>query len=109
LILFAFNTWHAVALLLLFVIGLSATSVFASSNALIQLSVPNQIRGRVMALFSVALQGMISIGQLAMGAAADTLRVPVVVAGCGTALLVVTFVLAIALFRMPQDVTHIIN
>lgn len=106
LILFALNTWHALALLLLFVIGLSATTVFASSNALIQLSVPNQIRGRVMALFSVALQGMISIGQLAMGAAADKIRVPVVVAGCGAVLLVVSFVLAYRLFRMPQDDTH---
>lgn len=99
LILFAFNPWHSTALVLLFVIGLSATTVFATSNALIQLSVPDQIRGRVMALFGVALQGMISIGQLVMGAAADKISVPFVVAGTGAILLILTSMLGIKLFR----------
>lgn len=101
LILFAFNPWHGPALLILFAIGFSATTVFASSNTLIQLAVPDQLRGRVMALFSVALQGMISLGQLVLGSAADRISVPGVVAISGGLLLIVTSVLAMALYRTP--------
>jgi MFS-type transporter involved in bile tolerance (Atg22 family) len=57
------------------VIGFAATSVYASGNALIQLSVPDALRGRVMALFTIALHGMVSLGQLVLGTAADLLGV----------------------------------
>ncbi|MEJ2362165.1 MAG: MFS transporter [Gammaproteobacteria bacterium] len=106
LILFAVNHWHNVALLLLFIIGFAATTVFSSSNALIQLSAPDRIRGRVMALFSIALQGMISIGQLVMGRSADLLGVSSVVAGAGSALLVLTLVLAVGLLRYARIQQH---
>ena len=101
LILFALNPWHGTALLILFIIGFSATSVFASSNTLIQLAVPDQLRGRVMALFTIALQGMISIGQLVLGSAADTISVRMVVALSGGLLLILTGILAMALYRTP--------
>ena len=101
LILFALNPWHGTALLILFLIGFSATSVFASSNTLIQLAVPDQLRGRVMALFTIALQGMISIGQLVLGSAADTISVRMVVALSGGLLLILTGILAMALYRTP--------
>jgi len=99
LILFAVNPWHGLALLILFTIGFSATTVFASSNTLIQLAVPDHLRGRVMALFSIALQGMISIGQLLLGSAADVVSVPLVVAISGGVLLLLTGLLAKVLFR----------
>jgi MFS family permease len=101
LILFAFNPWHGLALLILFVIGLSATTVFASSNTLIQLAVPDRLRGRVMALFTVSLQGMISIGQLLLGSAADKVSVATVVAASGAVLLILTVSLAVVLYRVP--------
>lgn len=88
LILFGVNHWHSTALVLLYLIGFAATTVFSSSNAMIQLSAPDAIRGRVMALFSIALQGMIAIGQLFMGAIADHASVLLVVAGAGVTLLV---------------------
>jgi len=75
--------------------------VFASSNTLIQMAVPDQLRGRVMALFSVSLQGMVSVGQLLMGGAADYLRVSVVVLVCGILLLLLTVTLARRLYRLP--------
>jgi MFS family permease len=65
--------WLAMPALL--VIGFAATSVYASGNALIQLSVPDALRGRVMALFTIALHGMVSLGQLVLGTAADLLGV----------------------------------
>jgi len=101
LILFALNPWHGLALPILYGIGLAATTVFASSNTLIQMAVPDQLRGRVMALFSVSLQGMVSVGQLLMGGAADYLRVSVVVLVCGILLLLLTVTLARRLYRLP--------
>lgn len=103
LVLFAVNPWHAAALPILFVIGFSATTVFASSNALIQLAVPDQLRGRVMALFTVSLQGMISIGQLVLGSAADKVSVTLVVASSGAFLIILAGVLAIILYRIPVE------
>ena len=101
LILFALNSWHALALLFLFVIGFSATTVFASSNTLIQLAVPDRLRGRVMALFTVSLQGMISIGQLVMGSTADKVSVVNVVAASGAVLFILAVLLAMVLYRVP--------
>lgn len=73
LLMFSLNEVYAVALLILFVTGLASTTVFASSNALIQLAVPDYLRGRTMALFTICLHGMISIGQLSVGSIADIL------------------------------------
>ena len=42
----------------------------ASSNALIQARVPNELRGRVMALYSMMFMGMAPIGALVYGALA---------------------------------------
>lgn len=101
LVAFAFIPWHAVALVILFVIGFSATTVFASSNTLIQLAVPDQLRGRVMALFTVSLQGMISIGQFVLGSAADKVSVAHVVAASGGMLFILTALLGTSLYRIP--------
>jgi MFS family permease len=101
LLVFAVNPWHSMALFVLFVIGFAATTVFASSNTLIQLAVPDHLRGRVMALFTVSLQGMTSIGQLILGSAADSLSVTWVVALSGGLLFILSSVLALALYRIP--------
>lgn len=107
LVLFGVNRWHSAALVLLYLIGFAATTVFSSSNALIQLSAPDAIRGRVMALFSVALQGMISIGQLAMGYTADHVRVQLVVVCAGVILMLFAGLIGAGLLRdtrsAPQE------
>lgn len=80
------------ALIVLPLVGLGTTTVFASSNALLQLSVPDDLRGRVMALYAVALHGMVSLGQLVIGWLADTLGAQYAVAlGAGMLLGVVAF------------------
>lgn len=106
LILFGLNRWHSAALILLYLIGFCATTVFSSSNALIQLSAPDAIRGRVMALFSVALQGMISIGQLSMGTTADHVSVRLVVICAGVLLLIFAGLIAGGLLRDTYSVGH---
>lgn len=100
LILFALNVFYLPALAVLFVIGLASTTVFASSNALIQLAVPDALRGRVMALFTVCLHGMVSIGQLVLGALADVLGAPLSAGASGAILLVLALLLGRALYRI---------
>lgn len=79
----------AVALLILPVAGYAMTTLIASSNAYIQLTVPDRLRGRTMALFALALHGAMPLGHLAVGAAAEFIGAPYTVAVCGTLLLVV--------------------
>ena len=102
LIVFALNQFYLPALAVLFLIGLASTTVFASSNALIQLSVPDELRGRVMALFTVALHGMVSVDQLALGALADLIGAPLSVGGSGTLLLIFALLLGRRLFNMKD-------
>jgi MFS family permease len=71
LLLFALTPVFGLALVLLAGIGFCMTSVMASSNTFIQLAVPDGLRGRVMSLFSIALHGMVPLGNLAVGAVAD--------------------------------------
>ena len=103
LMVFAFNHVYALALLTLYVIGFSSTTVFASSNALIQLSVPDYLRGRTMALFTIALHGMVSIGQLVLGTLADILGAPRTAALSGGILLVLALLTMLGLYRIPSS------
>lgn len=70
---FAATPTFLVALPLLAAVGFCITSVNASSNAFIQLAVPDNLRGRVMSIYSVALHGMVPIGSLVAGAGADVI------------------------------------
>jgi len=87
LALFALTPVFELALVFLAVTGFCITRVLASSNAFIQMTVPDQLRGRVMALFSVAMQGMMPIGNLAAGAGGDLLGAPLTVAFSGALLI----------------------
>lgn len=103
LVVFALNDVYLVALALLFIMGFSATTVYASSNALIQLSVPDYLRGRTMALFSICLHGMVSIGQLLMGGSADVVGAPLIAGICGSLLVLLALLLAVSLYRVAHQ------
>ena len=102
LLLFAANPVFLLALPLLAVIGFGITSVNASSNAFIQLAVPDNLRGRVMSLYSIALHGMVPLGSLAVGAAADLFGAPLTVGICGTLLATAAFYLGRPLRQSTQ-------
>src|ERR1700723_2348892 len=82
---FSFSTslWLSVALLL--PAGYSMMLQMACSNTLIQTMVPDQLRGRVMSVYSMMFMGMAPIGALLGGALADRLGAQVTVAGGGLA------------------------
>ncbi|ROR35009.1 MFS transporter [Inmirania thermothiophila] len=75
----------AVALAVLPLLGLGFTTVVAGSNTFIQLHVPDALRGRVMALFSVTFIGMTPVGHLIAGAVAEAAGVPATIALYGAA------------------------
>lgn len=80
LILFAFsrNLWLSVFLLL--PVGFCMMLQMASSNTLIQAMVPDELRGRVMAVYSMMFMGVAPFGAFFAGAMADRVGAPITVA-----------------------------
>jgi len=75
------------------VIGFAAVSVVAAGNTLMQTEAEDENRGRVMALFSMAFQGIMPLGSLLAGAAAQTrLGAPGTVAVGGACCIVASIV-----------------
>ena len=71
------NFWLSAALLL--PVGFCMMLQMSSSNTLIQAMVPDRLRGRVMAVYSMMFMGMAPFGALLGGALADRLGAPLTV------------------------------
>jgi predicted MFS family arabinose efflux permease len=83
--LFAFSKSFWVSVLLLLPVGYFIMLQMASSNTLIQVMVPDALRGRTMAVYSMMFMGMAPIGALLGGALSDRLGAPLTVAIGGLA------------------------
>jgi MFS family permease len=70
LVAFGLNSVAALAYPILMALGFSVVLVAAGSNTLLQSWVRDDMRGRVMAIFSVAFLGIAPLGSLAMGSLA---------------------------------------
>lgn len=71
LILFSFSRWYLISVLLLVPVGFMMMVQMASSNTLIQAMVPDRLRGRTMAVYSMMFMGMAPLGALLSGALAE--------------------------------------
>lgn len=80
LVAFAFCRVYAASLVLLVFVG--GASVVASSliNTLLQLSVGDAMRGRVMSMYTLTMLGMLPLGQMPLGALGEALGAPWAVA-----------------------------
>jgi len=76
LILFAISKWFWLSVLLLLPAGYFLMLQMASSNTLIQVMVPDELRGRVMAVYSMVFMGLAPFGALMGGALSDRLGAP---------------------------------
>jgi MFS family permease len=85
LILFAISKSFWMSVLLLLPVGYFIMLQMASSNTLIQVMVPDALRGRVMAVYSMMFMGMAPLGALLGGALSDRLGAPMTVAVGGVA------------------------
>lgn len=85
MILFAFSTSFWLSVLLLLPVGYFIMLQMASSNTLIQVMVPDALRGRTMAVYSMMFMGLAPVGALLGGALSDRLGAPWTVAIGGLA------------------------
>ncbi|MFZ3265518.1 MAG: MFS transporter [Terriglobales bacterium] len=83
--LFAYSRLFWLSVLLLLPAGYSMMLQMACSNTLIQTMVPDELRGRVMALYSMMFMGMAPLGALFGGALAHRMGAPITVAVGGVA------------------------
>ncbi|MGH9314047.1 MAG: MFS transporter [Vicinamibacterales bacterium] len=86
---FAASRMLWVSELLLFACGAALIIVFSLTSSLVQLIVPDRLRGRVMGIYMVAFRGGMPLGSLAAGYAATRVPAPWVLAANGVLLVVV--------------------
>jgi MFS family permease len=86
---FALSTSLVLSLVLLFLGGIFFMGLFSISFSLLQLTVPNALRGRVVSIYMVALRGGGPIGGLVAGALADQFSASSVMAVNGLLLAIV--------------------
>jgi len=80
LILFSFSRWFWLSTVLLVPVGYSVMLQMSSSNTLIQAMVPDELRGRIMAVYTMMFMGMAPMGSLFAGALAARIGAPWTVA-----------------------------
>jgi MFS family permease len=86
---FAMSRSFPLSLALLFVGGIFFMGVFSISFSIVQLSVPDALRGRVVSIYMVALRGGWPIGGLVAGFLADRFTAPYVMQVNGVLLAVI--------------------
>ncbi len=79
LIIFAWVRWLPLSLLLLFCLGMAQILVMNLANAMVQLLVPDELRGRVMGIYTFIFFGFMPIGGLLAGAVAGRIGEPITV------------------------------
>jgi predicted MFS family arabinose efflux permease len=67
LLLFSVSTVPWLSYAMLFLVGLGAINQIATANTIIQLTVPDELRGRVMSSFTTMFLGMAPLGNFAVG------------------------------------------
>jgi MFS family permease len=80
LVLFSFSRWLVLSAILLVPVGYFVMLQMSSSNTLIQAMVPDELRGRAMAVYTMMFMGMAPMGSLFAGALSDRIGAPWTVA-----------------------------
>ncbi len=107
----AFTRWFPVTLGLMAMLGAAMVAFSATANTTVQLLVPDELRGRVMAVYMMVFAGTTPIGSLLAGSLAHATSTPIsIAAGAGVSLLAVSALWAgmrseaRAAGRVPQPV-----
>ncbi len=72
----SFSRSFVLSCALLLLLGAAFLACVSSINSNLQTAAPNNLRGRIMALFVIAFMGMMPFGSLAFGALGDAITVP---------------------------------
>ncbi len=108
LILFAFSRSFWLSFALLVPVGFSMMLQMAVSNTLIQAMVPDRLRGRVMAVYTMMFMGMAPLGALFAGAVAHSLGAPLTVAIGGVACMLGSGVFSMHLPKIGAEARQLI-
>jgi MFS family permease len=103
ILLWAFTSWLPLSLLILVGTGVAMMFVTNIANILVQSQVPDQLRGRVMGIYSLGFFGMLPIGSMIYGAAAEWVGEQTTVIACASVALVfgiLLFIFAPSLRKM---------
>jgi MFS family permease len=74
---FAFSQWLPLSLLFLAGAGFGFMTQNTTANTLVQIIVPDELRGRVMSVYMLVFQGFFPIGSLIAGSVAQRFGIPV--------------------------------
>ncbi|MEK6691080.1 MAG: MFS transporter [Nitrospirota bacterium] len=99
LIIFSLSRTLWLSMFVLFIGGWGMISLMATANSLLQLSVPDDLRGRVMSAFALVFLGFTPIGNLIIGWMAEGLGTPLAVT-IGGILCLITIILLY--WRRPE-------
>lgn len=108
LILFSFSRWYVLSVILLVPVGFMMMVQMASSNTLIQAMVPDRLRGRTMAVYSMMFMGMAPLGSLLSGALADRIGAPWTVAVGGSGAIIGAIIFARSLPKLRVEARQLI-
>ncbi len=95
---FAFLPFTAFSYVVLYLCGMTLLMIFSLTNSLVQLAVPNELRGRVISIYLVAFRGGMPLGSLVSGYLMTLSSAPVVI-GINAILLVLVAIYV--LLRSP--------
>jgi MFS family permease len=108
MVLFALSRSFPLSIALLMPVGFSMMLQMSSSNTLIQTMVPDALRGRVMAVYSMMFMGMAPLGSLGAGVAASRLSAPVAIMIGGAACILSAIVFGSRLPSLRHEARQLI-
>jgi len=106
LMLFSVSRTFWVSIVVLFVVGFSATVQMAATNTIVQRRVPDELRGRIMAVYATMFMGVQPIGSLLAGGVAKRIGAPYTLGLFGLLMLlgsVVFFLRVVMRLRQPVE------
>jgi MFS family permease len=96
LILFAMSSWFPLSLVAAFALGMAGQFYMTTIHAILQMNLPNELRGRVMGIHGLAWE-LMPIGGLIAGVIAEFAGAPIAVAFGGLMVGGMAFVVAVAM------------
>ncbi|MBI4642670.1 MAG: MFS transporter [Deltaproteobacteria bacterium] len=90
---------YYLALVFILLAGFGMVTLLSTGNSLLQLNVPDELRGRIMSLFGLIVMGLSPVGSIFYGSAAHYLGPGLTIAGGS---LLAAIVAGVILFRNPE-------
>ena len=99
LIAFALNPYYPLSLFLAVFLGLGFMSQFTLINTLLQTQIVDEMRGRIMSLYTLTFFGLAPFGNLAMGALSEIWGIGQTIA---VSALIALVLMGVIFYKMPR-------